>query len=350
MEVMAQHTKITVEHVYKVFGDAPSTALPKLTDHKTREQIKEETGQLVALRDITFSVNEGEIFVMMGLSGSGKSTLLRCINRLHEITSGLIRVNETDIDRLTPHQLREFRRHNFGMVFQHFALFPHRTVLENVVFGLEIQGISAEQRYTRGYEVLETVGLSKWAENRTRELSGGMQQRVGLARALAVDPEILLMDEPFSALDPLIRTGLQDELLKLHSNMGKTILFVTHDLNEAIRIGDRIAILNDQGKVVQIGDPETILLHPADQYVQDFLGDVDRPSVIRAESIMQSVTEPPQKTPDHSVHRLTTIKQILPQVISSDAPIAVLDDTDTMIGTIKRENVIQILHENKTSA
>lgn len=344
MGEMSDSPKIHVEHAYKIFGSNPSAALDVVKTGKSREVIKEETDQLVALRDITFDIMEGEIFVLMGLSGSGKSTLLRCINRLHDITSGTIHVNSTDVRSLSPNQLRSFRRETFGMVFQHFALFPHRTVLENVEFGLEIQGIQSATRHQKGHEVLETVGLSQWADNKTGELSGGMQQRVGLARALAVDPEILLMDEPFSALDPLIRTNLQDELLKLHSEMKKTILFVTHDLNEAIKIGDRIAILDDQGRVVQVDDPETILLSPANEYVERFLGDVDRPSVIRIESVMQepsTLTSPADAT--HHVNKLATIKEVLPYALSSDKPVAVINDDNELVGEITRGSLSAIL-------
>ena len=346
MNGMSADAKIHVENAYKIFGANPNAALDAVKTDKTREQIKDETDQLVALRDISFDVTEGEIFVMMGLSGSGKSTLLRCINRLHDITSGYISVNGTDITSLSHHQLREFRRTTFGMVFQHFALFPHRTVLENVEFGLEIQGVARDQRNQKGHEVLETVGLSKWADNKTGELSGGMQQRVGLARALAVDPDILLMDEPFSALDPLIRTGLQDELLKLHSNVKKTVLFVTHDLNEAIKIGDRIAILNSEGTVVQIADPETILLHPADEYVRKFLSDVDRPSVIRAETVMRQPHALTAGSSARRINRLSPIKEILRDVIDSDQPIAVIDNDNQLIGEITRTDVSEVLRHD----
>lgn len=267
-------SKLEVSNLYKVFGEKPEDAIARSRAGASREEIMRETGSVVALRDINFGVNEGEIFVIMGLSGSGKSTLLRCINRLEEASAGSIRASGRDVRALDKTALREFRRKTFGMVFQHFGLFPHRTVLENVTFGLEIQGLERGECAARGEKALETVGLTGWADRATGSLSGGMQQRVGLARALAVDPEILLMDEPFSALDPLIRTKLQNELLRLHSALRKTVLFVTHDLNEAIKLGHRIAIVNAEGAIAQVGTPREILLYPADEYIKEFVGDI----------------------------------------------------------------------------
>lgn len=278
---------VVIDGLYKIFGDEPKEALRLAETGLDRQEIQEQSGQLLALRDISLSVNEGEIFVIMGLSGSGKSTLLRCVNRLHEPTFGQIKVRGQDISVLSHKELLDFRRKTFGMVFQNFALFPNRSVLENVEFGLEIQGKPKEERHRLCREAVGKVGLQGWEDKHTSELSGGMQQRVGLARALAVNPHILLMDEPFSALDPVIRTHLQDELLSLHQGQPKTILFVTHDLNEAIRLGDRIAILDSQGRLVQLGKPKEIILHPADEYVEEFVQDVDRPAALRVESAMR---------------------------------------------------------------
>jgi len=342
-----QKTKriISVNSVSKIFGDDPKRAQEYIASNYTRDEIKNATNQLVALRNISFEVNSGEIFVLMGLSGSGKSTLLRCLNQLHKITYGSIHIDNTDITSLSSQKLRQFRRQQFGMVFQHFALFPHRNVLENVVFGLEIQGINKKEREATGYSVLQTVGLEKWAYNRMNELSGGMQQRVGLARALAIDPAILLMDEPFSALDPLIRTDLQDELISIHNTTKKTILFVTHDLNEAIKIGDRIAILNAEGQISQIDDPESILLHPADAYVETFLNNVDRSAVIRAESVMQPA--------DHSVtyheyiNQFEPIKTIIPNLLQNNNPIGVITNDNTVCGQITRQDIVTVLTANK---
>ncbi len=282
---------ITVKNLFKIFGDKPEKAVKALKEGKSKDQILKELKQIIGVHSINFSVREGEIFVLMGLSGSGKSTLQRLINRLHEPTSGEIIVNGTDIVKLNQKELREFRRQNFcGMVFQNFAILPHRTVLGNVEFGLELQGVDKEARQEKARKIIRLVGLQGNEENYPSQLSGGMQQRVGLARGLAVDADILLMDEAFSALDPLIRRQMQDELLELQSRMKKTILFVTHDLDEAFRLGDRIAIMKD-GKIVQIGTAEEIISKPADDYVRAFVEDMDRSAVLTAGTIMLPVKE-----------------------------------------------------------
>jgi len=239
----------------------------------------------VGIANVSFHVNEGEIFVVMGLSGSGKSTLIRCLNRLIDATSGKILLDDEDIVTMNKEELREVRRSKLGMVFQKFALFPHKTVLENVEYGLEVKGSDAEARKNKSIEALKLVGLDGWGESLPAHLSGGMQQRVGLARALAIDPDILLMDEAFSALDPLIRKEMQDELLELQNKMNKTIIFITHDLDEALKIGDRIALMKD-GKIVQIGTPEQILKNPATEYVARFVKDVDMSKVLSAKDVM----------------------------------------------------------------
>ncbi len=338
-----ERSKIEIRRLYKAFGDRPELAVntAQASPELDQRALKDRTGQFLALRDISLTVRPGEIFVIMGLSGSGKSTLLRCVNRLQETTAGQVLVDGTDVYRLSAAELRRFRRQHFGMVFQHFALLPHRSVLENAVLGLEIQEMPRPARYRRGREVLKVVGLEHWADSPTGELSGGMQQRVGLARALAVDPEILLMDEPFSALDPLIRTDLQDELLKLHREMAKTVLFVTHDLNEAIKLGNRIAILDQEGRLVQTGRPEEIVLAPANEYISRFLGDVDRPAVIRAESAMRAASAEADRR--RSVNRLSPIKDLLPLVLESAEPVAVVDDDGRLLGEITRQEVARIL-------
>ncbi len=267
--------KITIEHLWKVFGEKHERAIEERQAGKTKNEVMQDTGQVVALSDISLRVSQGEIFVIMGLSGSGKSTLLRCVNRLIEPTRGTVQLDDTEITALSDEELQQLRRNVLGMVFQRFALFPHMTVLENAVFGLEAQGAGKKERRERGKQVLRRVGLEGWEDSTTGSLSGGMQQRVGLARALAIDPEVLLMDEPFSALDPLIRSNLQEELLRLQEEMHKTVLFVTHDLNEAIKVGDRIAIMNSEGEVVQVGTPGDIVQNPADDYVKRFLADLD---------------------------------------------------------------------------
>lgn len=277
--------KIEVKDLYKIFGANPRQALEKLKGGQSKDEILQKTGHTVGINDATFAVDEGEIFVIMGLSGSGKSTLVRCINRLIEPTAGSITIDGEDITTLSADKLRTVRQNKIGMVFQRFALFPHRTILQNVAFGLEIQGMEKTKREEKAMQVLETVGLKDWAHVLPEQLSGGMQQRVGLARALAADPDVLLMDEPFSALDPLIRKEMQEELVELQDRLKKTILFITHDLDEALKLGDRIAIMKD-GIVVQIGTPEEILTNPADEYVASFVTDVDRSRVLTAENIM----------------------------------------------------------------
>ena len=277
--------KIEVKGLYKIFGAHPRQALEKIKSGQSKDELLQKTGHTVGINDATFAVDEGEIFVIMGLSGSGKSTLVRCINRLIEPTAGSITIDGEDITRLSAEKLRAMRQKKTGMVFQRFALFPHRTILQNVAFGLEIQGMDKTTREEKAMKVLETVGLKDWAHVYPEQLSGGMQQRVGLARALAADPDVLLMDEPFSALDPLIRKEMQEELVELQDRMQKTILFITHDLDEALKLGDRIAIMKD-GIIVQLGTPEEILTNPADDYVASFVTDVDRSKVLTAENIM----------------------------------------------------------------
>ncbi|GEA13961.1 MAG: glycine betaine/proline transport system ATP-binding protein [Moorella sp. (in: firmicutes)] len=279
-------TKVSAQNIYKIFGPNPEKALKLLEQGMSKEDIFRKTGHTVGVNNASFDIEAGEIFVIMGLSGSGKSTLLRCVNRLIEPTRGRMLIDGEDILQMNEDQLRTIRRKKMGMVFQRFALFPHRNIIRNVEYGLEIQGVDPGERRRRSMAALELVGLAGWAESYPHELSGGMQQRVGLARALANDPDILLMDEAFSALDPLIRKEMQDELLDLQAKMKKTILFITHDLDEALKIGDRIAVMKD-GVIVQIGRPEEILTNPASDYVAEFVQDVDRSKVLTAGSIMK---------------------------------------------------------------
>lgn len=277
---------IKVENLTKVFGRNPRQALDMLDNGMSKEEILKKTGQTVGVNRASFSVEAGEIFVIMGLSGSGKSTLVRLINRIIEPTSGNILIDGENLSTMNREALRQVRRKKLSMVFQSFALFPHRTIIENAEFGLEIQNIPKDERQTRAKEALEMVGLGGYLDQYPNQLSGGMQQRVGLARALANDPDVLLMDEAFSALDPLIRKEMQDELMDLQAKMKKTILFITHDLDEALRLGDRIALMKD-GSIVQIGTPEEILVKPADDYVEKFVEDVDRSKILTAQHIMK---------------------------------------------------------------
>ena len=278
-------SKVKVEHLTKIFGKKQQQALAMIQENRDKNEIVEKTGATVGVYDASFEVNEGEICVIMGLSGSGKSTMIRLLNRLIDPTSGEIYIDGENIAQMDKEALREVRRHKINMVFQNFGLFPHRTILENTEYGLEVRGVPKAERQAKAEQALENSGLLTFKDQYPDQLSGGMQQRVGLARALANDPEILLMDEAFSALDPLIRREMQDELLDLQSNVQKTIIFITHDLNEALRIGDRIALMKD-GQIMQIGTGEEILTHPANQYVRDFVEDVDRSKVLTAQNIM----------------------------------------------------------------
>ncbi|MEH6943302.1 quaternary amine ABC transporter ATP-binding protein [Bacillus sp. JJ722] len=277
--------KIRVENVTKIFGKQINAALNLVEKQKSKTEILKQTGATVGVYDVSFTVNEGEIFVIMGLSGSGKSTLVRLLNRLIEPTSGSIFIDGENISTVGKDALRKIRREKMSMVFQNFGLFPHRTLLQNTEFGLEIRGISKEERRLKAEKALDNSGLLAYKDQYPSQLSGGMQQRVGLARALANDPEVLLMDEAFSALDPLIRKDMQDELLDLQQTLKKTIIFITHDLNEALRIGDRIALMKD-GKIMQIGTGEEILTNPANDYVKSFVEDVDRSKVLTVENAM----------------------------------------------------------------
>ena len=277
---------VDVQGLWKVFGDKPERALDPAYSSKSRSEIQDELGLVVALRDVSFSVDQGQIFVVMGLSGSGKSTLVRSLIRLVEPTRGSVYIDGEDVLSYSPSQLIQFRRQKIAMVFQSYGLLPHRSVLDNVALGLEVRGIDKETRNRMASESIETVGLSGWENYRPREMSGGMQQRVGLARALAVNPDMLLMDEPFSGLDPLIRRELQDELISLQTRLHKTIVFITHDLNEALKVGDRIAVMRD-GEIIQEGSPEEIVTLPTDEYVTEFVQDVSRAKVIQAKAIMQ---------------------------------------------------------------
>jgi len=278
---------VEVRDLWKIFGDNPERILES-GDLRIapKDYLLEETGCVVAVREISFRVRRGEIFVIMGLSGSGKSTLIRCVLRLIEPTSGEVLLEGQDISKLDEEQLIEVRRHKTGMIFQHFGLFPHRTVLQNAAYGLKVRGVGREERYKKARESLERVGLKGWDGYLPGALSGGMQQRVGIARALANDPDIILMDEPFSGLDPLIRRQMQDELINLQSELKKTLLFVTHDLDEALKLGDHIAIMKD-GEIVQVGTPEDVITSPSDNYVRSFVQDASASKVVKAGSIME---------------------------------------------------------------
>lgn len=319
---------IQVKDLYKVFGDKPEGVMPMVKAGKSKDEILAETGHTVGLKEIDLEIKRGEIFVIMGLSGSGKSTLIRHFNRLIEPTAGEIIVEGTDVMKLDTKELEQFRRHKMSMVFQRFGLMPHYTVLDNVAYGLKIQGIDKSVREQKAVEWLETVGLKGYEEQYPNQLSGGQQQRVGLARALCTDAEILLMDEAFSALDPLIRSEMQDQLIELQHKLNKTIIFITHDLDEALRLGDRIAILKD-GLLVQQGEPEEILLNPADEYVEAFVKDVNRARALTVETVM--------KEPEYRI-TAETIGEALKEMKKGAYEYGyVVDETGSYQGTVTQE-------------
>jgi len=324
---------ISCQNVWKVFGPKPESIWDLLDNGATRQQVIEQTGHVIAVKDVSIEVHENEIFVVMGLSGSGKSTLLRCINRLIKPTKGNILIDGADITRTRQTELRKLRRHKLSMVFQHFGLLPHRSVLDNVAFGLEIRGERKKERQVKAMNALELVGLQGWANSRLHELSGGMQQRVGLARSLVVDSEILLMDEPFSALDPLIRRQLQDEFIKLRATVKKTVIFVTHDLFEALKLGDRIAIMKD-GEIVQVGTPQEIVSQPLDDYVREFVRDVPKAKIVSAETIMEE--------PEVVVWNRVDVETAIREMTSKKAPVAfVTDSRGELKGIVTMEKALE---------
>ncbi len=307
---MAEQVKLKVTNLTKIFGPSPrQRPLKMLQEGKDKDEILAQTGHVVGVRNASFTVNEGEIFVVMGLSGSGKSTLIRCLNRLIEPTSGSVLLGEEELTKVSPDRLREIRRTRMAMVFQHFGLFPHRTVAFNAGYGLRVRGIPESEWREKAVNALDLVGLKEWADHYPSSLSGGMQQRVGLARALADDQvDVLLMDEAFSALDPLIRRQMQDELLSLQERLRKTIIFITHDLNEALRVGNHVAVMRD-GEIVQIGTPTEIVTEPATEYVAKFMADVDQARVLSAEFVMK---------PASAINQEMTITQALKRLDELD--------------------------------
>jgi glycine betaine/proline transport system ATP-binding protein len=323
-----------------VFGQgSPDEAIALAKAGSTRQYIITSIDQTVAVRDVSFSVARGETFVVMGLSGSGKSTLIRCLSRLIEPTSGEVLLNGEDLLAMDADTLRQVRRGKISMVFQHFGLFPHRKVIDNIAYGLEVQKVDKATRHARATEVLNIVGLDGWADRYPQQLSGGMQQRVGLARALAVDPEILLFDEPFSALDPLIRKEMQDELIRLQKSMQRTIIFITHDFAEALRLGDRIAIMKD-GSFDQVGTPEEIVSNPATPYVREFVNDVPRAKVLSVRTVTVSGSAPAGARTVNATDRIETV---IPMLLERDEAIRVLDENGTAIGVVNRHNVASML-------
>jgi len=332
--------KIKVEKLTKIFGKRPKEILKRLKKNQSKEKIFKETGYTVGVKNVSFVVNEGEFFVIMGLSGSGKSTLIRCLNMLNKPSAGNIYVDGEDVVKYSPSQLREFRQKKAAMVFQNFGLFNHRTVLGNVEYGLEVRGMTQEERKIIALETIESVGLSGWENKYITELSGGMQQRVGLARALANNPDILLMDEPFSALDPLIRRDMHLELLDIQSKLKKTIVFITHDVNEAFKLGDRVAVMKD-AEIVQIGEPEDILNNPSNSYIENFVRGIDRSKVLQAKHIMVK--------PNAMVNLKHGLKVAIKEMESNSiSSVFVVGDNRKLEGIVTIDDAIEAVKKRKT--
>ena len=333
-------SKIEIKNIYKIFGSKPQSVLPLVKDGATKEEVLEKTGHTVGLDNVSLKIEEGETFVCMGLSGSGKSTLIRHLNRLIDPTDGEILVEGQSVMNLNPEQLIEFRRHKMSMVFQRFGLFPHKTVLENVGYGLEMQGKPDEEKNKIAMEKIEAVGLNGFENQFPNQLSGGMQQRVGLARALATNSDIMLMDEAFSALDPLIRSDMQKQLMDLQSQLKKTIVFITHDLDESLRLGDHIGILN-AGKLVQVGSPVEIVMNPADDYVEAFVKDVNRAKVIKAKIIMRPANQSDNidKTDLVRVQEDQFIEEFLPKIVCKNSNCEVIDKQGHVRGYITNKEL-----------
>ncbi len=340
---------IRIANVWKIFGANAQDAMQAVQERGlSKAETLSEFNAVVGVADVSLSVNRGEIFCVMGLSGSGKSTLVRHFNRLLEPTAGTIEIDGTDVLSLKPAQLQHFRNQKIGMVFQNFALLPHRSVLDNVAMPLEIRQVSKNDRMRHAAAILEIVELGAWGSKFAHELSGGMQQRVGLARALAANPDVLLMDEPFSALDPLIRRQLQDEFIRLSDMMKKTTVFITHDLDEAVRVGNRIAIMHD-GKVVQIGTAEDIVMHPADDYVADFVAGISRLKIVRAHVVMQPIDEylsssPPLPEDAPRVNDDEMLSKVIKLAIDRDSAILV-ESGDAAVGVITRKDILRTVIE-----
>ena len=341
---------IQIQNVWKIFGNNSKTVLDDIINNNiSKSEALEKYDVVIGVSDVSFDVTQGEIFCVMGLSGSGKSTLVRHINRLLEPTLGKILINNQDVMSLDKNQLQEFRNKKIGMVFQNFALLPHRSVLDNIAMPLEIRGMNKNQRLAIANNVLKIVELQGWGDKYAHELSGGMQQRVGLARALAADPEVLLMDEPFSALDPLIRRQLQIEFIKLSKQMQKTTVFITHDLDEAVKVGHRIAIMRD-GSLIQVGTPEQIIINPADNYVADFVKGISRLRVVKAKTIMRPIAEYKSKfgalpTKVVKMKENDLLSKLVKAAVKEDMPITITNNEEKPIGIITKQDLLRSIVE-----
>jgi glycine betaine/proline transport system ATP-binding protein len=331
---------LDVDGLWKIFGAKADKIIGTGDERLSRKELQAKTGCVAAVKDVSFSVRPGEVFVVMGLSGSGKSTLVRLLTRLIEPTAGSVRIDGEDITAADDEKLREMRRNHVAMVFQHFGLLPHRQVLDNIAFGLEVRGVGKAERRSRAQEMVDLVGLSGYESSYPDQLSGGMQQRVGLARALAVDPSLLMFDEPFSALDPLIRRDMQNEVIRLHEEVGKTMVFITHDLQEALKLGDRILIMRD-GEIVQVGTPDEVVAAPADEYVRDFVSDVPRSHVLTLRWVKRDPRE--GEALDGPVMQADeVVRDAARGVLEAHAPVRVFDG-DRFLGVVDDEDILRIV-------
>ncbi len=339
-EATTTDSALSVRNLWKIFGKGSDNLIGTPNADLSRADLKEKTGCVVGVKDVSFDVAPGEVFVVMGLSGSGKSTLIRLLTRLIDPTAGQIMMGGQDVVKASDAELRELRRTHTSMVFQHFGLLPHRQVIDNVAYGLEVRGISKKERRAKAGEIIELVGLQGYEMSYPDQLSGGMQQRVGLARALANDPEMLLFDEPFSALDPLIRRDMQNEVIRLHRELGKTMVFITHDLSEALKLGDRILILRD-GEIVQIGTPDEVVARPADDYVKDFVSEVPKSHVLTLKWVMRE-PRPGESLEGPALPVTTIVRQAARAAIASEHPIRVMDG-DTLLGVVDEEDIMRVV-------
>lgn len=334
------HSAISVRNLWQVFGPNPEQIVGSPDAALPRAELRAKTGNTAAVRDVSFDVAPGEVFVVMGLSGSGKSTLIRCLTRLIEPTAGQVVMDGEDILAADAARLRELRRTKFSMVFQNFGLLPHRKVLDNIAYALEVNGVKKDVRHKRAQEVVELVGLTGFDQAYPEQLSGGMQQRVGLARALAVDPQVMFLDEPFSALDPLIRRDMQTEVIRLQEELGKTMIFITHDLDEALKVGDRIAIMRD-GAVIQTGTAEELIANPADEYVADFTRDIPKSHVLTAKTIARPLKSGEQAS-DRTVQATTVIRDVTASVLTANGPVNVVANGQSL-GVIDANDILRLI-------
>ena len=337
---------VAVDGLWKIFGPRADKIMQSEDAKLSRKELQEKTGHVVGIRDVSFEVAPGEVFVVMGLSGSGKSTLVRLLTRLIEPTAGTVRLYDDDITGMSERALLETRRRKVSMVFQHFGLLPHRKVIDNIAFGLEVRGEGRGNRRTRAQEMIDLVGLSGYENNFPDQLSGGMQQRVGLARALAANPDILMFDEPFSALDPLIRRDMQNEVIRLHHEVGKTMVFITHDLAEALKLGDRILIMRD-GEIVQIGTPDEVVAQPADDYVRDFVSDVPRSHVLTLKWVMREPDDDSAEGPILQSNQI--VRDAARIVLDNQGPCRVADG-DRIVGVVDDEDILRVVVAEEEAA